>query len=113
MKVRVALTEIERDDGGSDAFVIAWPLSNDPAEINAASAEAAQNVVGGLPVVLVALADNGDLHTHGRVEHHLAVVDEGLDGRRWVTFDVPDTDGSAGVIALRPRPRQPIPPLAA
>ena len=49
MQVRVALTETERADGGTDAFVMAWPLDNDPAHTNAAAAAAIQRHVGGLP----------------------------------------------------------------
>lgn len=60
-QVRVASTETEQDGGRSEAFVVAWPLNNNPAHINSILATAVREAVSGLQVVLIALDARGDL----------------------------------------------------
>ena len=113
MQVRVALTETRRADSPSNAFVIAWPLDNDPAHVNSGTAAAIQAEVGGLPVVVVALAANGELRSHGRGEHVRPLIEAGLDGHAWVMFDVELQPPRTGVAKLHPRKPNPPERLAA
>ena len=107
MQVRVALTETGPHERGADAFVIAWPVDNDPAHANAGAARAIQRELGGLPTVVVALTGTGDLCSYGRIEHVLAVTGAGLDGHRRVSFDI---DLPGGTPVTRLRSRRPSPP---
>ncbi len=89
MLVRIALTEApKKTEDRSDAFVIAWPLDNDPGHATAGAAAAIREEIGGLPVVVVALDSQGDLWTYGEQRHVFALQELGLDGHSWVNFEI-------------------------
>lgn len=88
MPVRIALTETPSAEGRTDAFVISWPLENDPRHMTAGASEAVRREVGGLPAVLVALDSNREIHTFGDLRHVLALLEIGLETHSWAHFDI-------------------------
>lgn len=94
---------------GAEPYAVAWPLNNDPAALTPALAAAVGAAVPGLPVVLIAVDDHGDIRTFGDIERSLQAVKLGLQHKLWhvVDVDVPDDELSCAVAS---RPLPPLPP---
>lgn len=88
MPRRICINPVEGPSG--ETVVIAWPWSNDPADLNAAVAETVSRALGGLPVVLLARSRGGDLHTFGSHEHTAILVGLDLACVSWNYIDVED-----------------------
>ncbi|MDX6587269.1 MAG: hypothetical protein QOI31_1742 [Solirubrobacterales bacterium] len=111
MHVRIALTEApKKTEDHSDAFVIAWPLDNDPGHATTGAAAAIHEEVGGLPVLVVALDSRGDLWTYGEQRHVFTLQELGLDSHSWVNFEI---ELPRLPLFGLPTPAAPRPPIAA
>lgn len=89
--VRIATDYSRIDSCGSEPYLVAWPLDNDPAALTPALAAAVAAAVPGLPVVLVAENDDGDVVTFGDAKRSLLAAKLDLSRRLWelVEVDVP------------------------
>lgn len=94
---------------GAEPYAVAWPLNNDPATLTPALAAAVEAAVPGLPVVLIAVDDYGDVRTFGDAERSLQAAKLGLQHKLWhvIDVDVPDDEPPCAVAA---RPLPTIPP---
>lgn len=95
---------------GAEPYAVAWPLNNDPAALTPALAAAVEAAVPGLPVVLIAVDDYGDIRTFGDADRSLQAAKLGLQHKLWhvIDVDVPDDDPPCPVIS-RPLPAVPPP----
>jgi hypothetical protein len=91
MKVQLALPDVL---GDHDDFCLArlnephrCPVLGPPLH------RAIRDLAGGMPVLLVHRAGNGELRSFGLTVHHMAAVGIDLDAQCWVEFELDEGEG--------------------